>query len=435
MHMFRNTPRLLLFSCMLATNTTTRLVAAMSVRNIVVVGGGIQGTSVAYHLAERCSPDMTITLLEAVAPASAASGKGGGFMARSWSDGGSTEQLHHVAFDMYERMAVELGCASYRKLPVLSVSPGYDGLQSARKNKKMNDIIPNWLDGKVGRVSALGYGDDTAQITPAEFVNKMLAKHQDRIKLVLGTCNGVDADQGSERGSRKVTAVKYTDQATGEDSVLPCDAIVVSAGPWSCAAEDWFQGAVELPMEGIKSTSIVWKKPQDKDVDATALFCGDDRRFGTHLEVYPRPNGEVYICGIGGSDYISKDDLKEGAFRDVCEPNESRVDAAKGAFGEMSSLYKSEGELDKMQACMRPCPPDAIPYMGKIPGFEGAYINAGHNCWGIAWAPACGLGMAELVLDGAASTLDLTPFDPARFTTKAKSRGRKRQGTDVGEQW
>ena len=34
-----------------------------------------------------------------------------------------------------------------------------------------------------------------------------------------------------------------------------------------------------------------------------ALFCNDDPRFNTHLEVYPRPNGEVYICGCGGSDY------------------------------------------------------------------------------------------------------------------------------------
>jgi hypothetical protein len=25
---------------------------------------------------------------------------------------------------------------------------------------------------------------------------------------------------------------------------------------------------------------------------------------------------------------------------------------------------------------------DAKPYMGAIPGYEGAYINAGHNCWG-----------------------------------------------------
>lgn len=86
---------------------------------------------------------------------------------------------------------------------------------------------------------------------------------------------------------------------------------------------------------------------------------------------------------------------------------------------------------------MRPCPPDALPYMGTIPGYNGAYINAGHNCWGIAWAPACGKAMAELVLDGECTCLDLSPFDPARFTTSTKrgGRGRKKGNLSVGEQW
>jgi glycine/D-amino acid oxidase-like deaminating enzyme len=95
------------------------------------------------------------------------------------------------------------------------------------------------------------------------------------------------------------------------------------------------------------------------------------------VEVYPRPDGTIYICGIGGSDYISKDDLKRGAFREVCDANDSRVDAATRSFQSMSSLYEKVGELDRTQACMRPCPPDAMPYMGPVPSFEGAYINAG----------------------------------------------------------
>ena len=43
-------------------------------------------------------------------------------------------------------------------------------------------------------------------------------------------------------------------------------------------------------MEGVKSTSIVWKKGdgndggEDNTVDATALFCGESNRFGTHCK-------------------------------------------------------------------------------------------------------------------------------------------------------
>jgi glycine/D-amino acid oxidase-like deaminating enzyme len=250
-------------------------------KSIVVVGGGIQGTSVAYQLAEK-DATVRITLLESVQPASAASGKGGGFMARSWGDGSPTQALHELAFDMYEQLAPALGCESYRKLPVLSVSPGHDGIHDARK--KFADIMPNWLDGKVGRISALGYGDDTAQITPKEFVDNMIEAKKDRIQVVIGTCTGVETEQGSTQDARKITGVKYMDVLSGTESLLQADAVVVSAGPWSCAAEDWFDGSVQLPMEGIKSTSIVWKKPEGKEVDATALFCGENNKFGTHCK-------------------------------------------------------------------------------------------------------------------------------------------------------
>jgi glycine/D-amino acid oxidase-like deaminating enzyme len=242
----------------------------------------IQGTSVAYHLAKLKRHHVTI--LEAVGPATAASGKGGGFMARSWGDGGPTQPLHELAFDMYESMAQELSCESYRKLPVLSVTPGYTGVAMARNDPKLNHLMPNWLDGKnVGRIQPMGYGDDTAQITPSEFVAKML-EAQPSIQIVLGTCTGFDTDPAPE-GRRKVTGVQYN-TAQGDQQLLVADAVVVSAGPWSCQAEDWIKRAcgvdIELPMEGVKSASIVWEA--QKDVDATALFCGEDDRFGTHCK-------------------------------------------------------------------------------------------------------------------------------------------------------
>jgi hypothetical protein len=86
---------------------------------------------------------------------------------------------------------------------------------------------------------------------------------------------------------RSITGVKYT--TNDEEQIIKATDVIVSAGPWSCQAETWFEDAVQLPMEGVKSTSIVWKPPVDEEgnekvVDATALFCGEDDRFGTHCE-------------------------------------------------------------------------------------------------------------------------------------------------------
>eukprot|EP00970_Alexandrium_tamarense_P019902 scaffold14599_cov200-Alexandrium_tamarense.AAC.2 len=401
-------------------------------------------------------------------------------MARSWGDGSVTQQLHELAFDMYEKYCDGndnmLGVTSYRKLPVLSVAPGQkaSGKVDVRGiNPSLARVIPNWLDGSVGRLSPLGFGDDTAQITPKEFVEKMVEYmnkdgEDSGVKVVLGKCTGIEYELNDD--VKVVTGVKYTPSSDGnsnEEKVLKADDVIVSAGPWSCQGEQWFEGAVQLPMEGVKSTSIVWKPPKDEDVDATALFCGEDYRFGTHckfcsvstsstrscnqllniqscclmvivatVEVYPRPDGSIYICGIGGSDYITTQELQSDAFLTNCPPKEDRMEAAKTAFQTMSDTYATKGELMTVQACMRPCPPDAKPYMGSIPGYEGAYINAGHNCWGIAWAPACGKGMAELVLEGQCHCLDLTPFNPARFTKGSRGgRGRKKGNMNVGEQW
>lgn len=135
-------------------------------------------------------------------------------------------------------------------------------------------------------------------VTPKEFVEKMM-EHANRpdkdgpgINVVLGTCTGIESEEDGD-GVSVVTGVKYTDGGE-EEKVLQADDVIVAAGPWACQAENWFDGAVQLPMEGVKSTSIVWKPPVDEDgnpkideVEATALFCGEDHRFGTHREFAP----------------------------------------------------------------------------------------------------------------------------------------------------
>jgi glycine/D-amino acid oxidase-like deaminating enzyme len=41
-------------------------------------------------------------------------------------------------------------------------------------------------------------------------------------------------------------------------------------------------------------------------------------------------------------------------------------------------------------------------------------VATGHGAWGVLNAPATGLALAELIADGAATSLDLAAFDPAR---------------------
>ena len=84
----------------------------------------------------------------------------------------------------------------------------------------------------------------------------------------------------------------------------------------------------------------------------------------------------------------------------------------------MTALFApglAAAEVIAAQACYRPVTQDGLPLMGAVPGIDGAYVATGHGVWGMLNGPATGEAMAELILDGAASTVDLSPFDPGRL--------------------
>jgi sarcosine oxidase subunit beta len=58
--------------------------------------------------------------------------------------------------------------------------------------------------------------------------------------------------------------------------------------------------------------------------------------------------------------------------------------------------------------------PDQRPMLGQA-GPDGLYLDCGHSGTGFKTAPAVGLAMAELILDGAATSVDIAPFAPSRF--------------------
>lgn len=397
---------------------TTSEDAVASTGKVVIIGAGLQGASLAYYLTARGVSPLVIERREVAA---AASGKGGGFLARDWGDA-VTGPLHRISYKLHEELASALELTTYRKLPVLSVDPG-------KRSKHTQNICP-WLDGEYS-TCALMDATGGAQVAPYELCTKLMeAAIAAGAELRIGAAEGVKT-RTDEAGLQCVEGVVV------DGETVPADKVCVCMGPWAALAEDWF--GMPVPMTGIKSTSIVFKR-DDVKVEPFALFCGEDDRFGTHLEVYPRNNGEVYICGVGGSEYVDGSELRAGRFPPgEVHADPKRVQAATASFSEMSK--RLGGTPEQTQACMRPCPPDARPIMGKVGHIRGAYISAGHNCWGILWAPASGKAMSELIVDGAASTIDLSAFSPGRFGGAAaganggRKRGRKMGSIDVGEQW
>jgi len=78
----------------------------------------------------------------------------------------------------------------------------------------------------------------------------------------------------------------------------------------------------------------------------------------------------------------------------------------------------AEATVLKAQACFRPVARDGLPLIGRIAGVENAYVATGHSVWGMLNAPASGEAMAQLILDGVTSQVNLTPFAPDRLKAR-----------------
>ena len=213
---------------------------------IVVLGGGVIGSSIAYHLALQGSPCVVV---EEHRPAGCASGKAAGFLAGTWGDR-STAQLSRLSFDMHAELARTLELQSYRRLPTLEVrrrgDDGYPvegGGEGEGEGEGEGSTRVSWLDG-AAEAEASVIDADTAQVCPAELCAAMLLAATARGATVLiDEAVGLEltplsedecGEEGPRGARRRVRGVRLRDGGT-----LEASAVVAAMGPWTCKLEDW----------------------------------------------------------------------------------------------------------------------------------------------------------------------------------------------------
>jgi glycine/D-amino acid oxidase-like deaminating enzyme len=135
--------------------------------------------------------------------------------------------------------------------------------------------------------------------------------------------------------------------------------------------------------------------------------------------VFPRIDGTTYVCAISSDSPLPVDPA------DVT-PDPGAIERLHAMCSALSPTLGAAKVLAR-QACHRPVTQDGLPLIGSVPGVEGAYAATGHSVWGILNAPATGEAVAELIVEGAARTVDLAPFDPARLPPLDRTRWRTRR--------
>jgi len=360
--------------------------AATPPAHVVVCGAGVMGAAVTYFLARR---GVAVTVVERSGVACAASGKSGGFLALDWCDGSRLGPLARKSFALHAELARELGADySYRRMDTFMLAAREHGGVAGGHRVP----APPWLDGAGVATATLGSTDTTAQVNPAGFTAALLEAAQARGSVLrIGVVEGVVRRDGAVGG------------VSVDGETLPADAVVLAMGPWTGRAAAW----LPLPrIHGLKGYSVTLA---GVDVPAHALFLDYRTADGGRLEpeIFPRPHGEVYVCGM--ADPAPLPDSPEAV-----EVREEPCAALARAAGRVSTAL-AKARIARRQACYRPVTDDGLPLIGRISGVVGAYVATGHGPWGMLNAPGTGLALAELISEGTASSVDLRPFDPARL--------------------
>ncbi|EKX32732.1 hypothetical protein GUITHDRAFT_160318 [Guillardia theta CCMP2712] len=350
---------------------------------VVICGAGVVGSSVAYFLSKRGVP---AAIVDRAGVAPAASGKAGGFLAKDWNDGTPIGPLASLSFSLHEELAQTLGLDSYRRLSCHQVAVSGP---SGSEPKRVDGV--EWVDIGVQGHAVMGTEKTIAQVHPKQLTEALMKSALDHgCSFHVGVVQEIKTEL---RGDSKHVAGVIVDS-----QFVPCEKVVIAMGPWSSQCT---QGLKLPPMLGQKYHSVLMQN--ERELSQAIFFHG----LGDP-EVYPRPKGEVYVTGFPDTP-VAVEDLPG---QEVVRPD------VVNRLTETMKLVSTElgrAEVTRYQACYLPISVDGLPLIGKLEEVEGVYIATGHGCWGILNGPATGLVMSELIVDGVAKSVDISPFDPNRF--------------------
>jgi glycine/D-amino acid oxidase-like deaminating enzyme len=375
------------------------------IMKVIISGGGIVGASTAYYLNSLLSTTRasrihlegdvrgcqdSICVIDASHPAASASGKAGGFLALDWNDSTDMEQLARVSYGLH----MELSLAFKERCDY----------------RRMNAYSGVYQNGKIRKGHKIGSTETTMQVTPRKLTLELLKESGCN---VLNNTMAVKLLVKEESdGSKSVCGLRVKDMVAGEEKDLDADIVVFAHGAWS---NKLFGETAIVPrdllssynktipsIEGLKVHSIVVESSNESD---EALFLSD--RSGREPEVYPRKDGTVYVCG--NKNNINVGDIPIPNLASEVLPEE---DGSVEYLFELAKTVTGSDEVTPLvsQACYLPCSDTNRPIIGEIPGIRGAYIAAGHSCWGILLAPATGKALSELIVHGQSTSVDLQPF-------------------------
>ena len=368
----------------------------------VIIGGGVIGCAIQYNLAQLGVPNTV--LLERDVLGSGSTGRSQAICRMHYSNPITTElawQSLQIFADFDARVGGQSGFVRTGYLVVVNEAD-QGGLErnvamqqelgvptsvvSRDDLARLAPMVTLYDDERAAWEPESGYAD------PYQVTVSYSARAQEAGARIVtrNPASGIEAD--GDRVQAVVTA-------NGER--IATDTVIVAAGPWS---KQVLAGVgVDVPLIPVRHqvatvarpVEVVPHHPTVGDISQSFSFRPDGSNFTT--------------MGFGDDDEQSDPDVYPQGL-ELSEAATARAKLARRVPG-MADAYYRGGWSGLFTTT-----PDWHPILDAVPGVSGLYCAIGFSGHGFKLSPAIGKSVAELVVEGRARDVDLTPLRFTRFT-------------------
>ncbi len=368
---------------------------------VVMIGGGIVGASVAYHLAEGGCTDVLVLEREAHLGRGSTGKSMGGVRAQF-----STEiniRLSLYALDFFARFEQATGCPpGYRPQGYLFV---------ATREKHMEYLRANFQLQRACGVKTVEL------LSPAEVLHRMPhLRSDDVLGGSFGSADGfVDPhsvmggfmQRATEKGvhlwkGAEVTGIlKDANGIAGVETrrgTVSTRKVVNAAGPW--AAQVAALAGVDLPVQPLRRMLV---PTEPFPLIAREAPMTIDMATGFHF----RPEGLGVLLAWN-------DPEETPGFKTQFDPAFIEKILTR-AVDRVPCFESLEVNPKRAWAGLYEMTPDHYPILGPVPEVPGFYLANGFSGHGVMHSPATGKVMSDLILRGHTDLIDATALNLARF--------------------
>ncbi len=364
--------------------------------SVVIIGGGVIGCSIAYHLAVA---GVDVTLVDRGKPGAGASSVAAGMVASISEDLAQGAPLNlgmesrALLLDMLPRLQEESGIdVEYLCPGILHLAlTGEDeeALQARLKWQEPLNMGVRWLDSReaYGMEPALREGLRGALFSPLE-------GHLNSRRLVRAFAQGAARRGATILQDTEVKGLLYQQSrvsgvraASGD---MEADWVVIASGAWTNRYSDWL--GVDIPVHPVRGQIL-------------------------STRILPTPISAIVWHGINYLVPKADGAIVMGTTRErVGFSDRATIQGIAGILSGAIDLVPAVAgaELRQVWAGLRPHSPDEAPILGPVDGLEGVLMAVGHYRTGILLSAGTGKLIADYIVRGEAKPL--LPFGLSRFS-------------------